>query len=466
MNLSIVEPIFWLFTLNVILVLIALFHMLYQRRSPQSLISWMLTIILLPYLGVLIYFIFGLNKSLSNCKKPKIEMLDISIDKPRSQIAMQINSILYANNIAGMTDYNKMDILDKGTTAYNHFMQAIQNAKTHIHIETYILELDITGQHILDALIEKAKQGVEVRLLLDSIGSFVLYFNQKPLKKLTTAGGSYAFFHPFLFTANSRRINLRNHRKIYLFDQKILLTGGMNLSNDYFGLAKNTSKHRRWVDLMFKIQGPNTFHYQTVFNEDWFYTTQERLSSPPKPELFPQGEMMQVVPAGPDMVSETLFETLLNSIFYTKNTIQISGPYFIPDNSIMNALLIAIKRGVKVTLLVSKSSSHLIFDLGRRSYMRELLEAGGEVLYYKKSLLHAKIIIFDSQSAMIGSANFDCRSLFINYEMVNFIYAKPHIEYLSNWFEKLLIQSELYQPSNSKTSRVFENMTRIIAPLL
>lgn len=466
MNLSISEPTLWLFAFNTILVLTALLHMLYRRRSPQSLMAWLLTIILLPYIGVLIYFIFGLHKSLSDHKKPKISIHNISEKDPKIKIAIQIGQIMLANKIAGTTHDNQVIILDKDTTTYYRFMQAIQNAKTHIHIETYVFELDCTGKEILEALIKKARQGVEVRLLLDAFGSFSLYLKPKPLKQLTEAGGHYAFFHPFWSAITNSQINLRNHRKIYLFDQKTLLTGGMNLTNDYLGSDKNLSESQRWVDLMFEIKGPSTFHYQNIFNEDWLYSTQEKLSPPPKPIIFTQGDIIQSLPAGPDVNSEALFETLLHSIYHAKIHIQISTPYFIPDSSVMNALLIAIKRGVKITLITPKLSDHLIFDLGSSSYVRELLEAGGTVLYYDESILHAKLIIFDSLSAMIGSANLDYRSLFINYEMVNFIYSEHLIEHLSSWFEKQLNQSKIYQPSNKRSRLMFENMTRIMTPFL
>lgn len=466
MIFSVDEPVLLLFALNATLVLITLLHMLYRRRSPQTLMAWLLTIILLPYLGVVIYFIFGLHKSLHHNNKSKIAMLDIFATEPKNLLAKQIGQTLRSNNIAGTTDYNQITILEQDYVTYNNLMQAIKNAQTHIHLETYIFELDVTGKAILNALIEKSKQGVEVKLLVDALGSFSLYLNPKPLKELSLAGGSYAFFHPFRALIANSQINLRNHRKIYLFDQKTLFTGGMNLTNDYLGLPLDENSRPRWVDLMFEVQGPNVVHYQNIFNADWFYATKEKLSPAPEPELFQQRDIMQVVPSGADIDSEAFLETLLLSIYSAKEHIQISTPYFIPNGTVMTALLIAIKRNVKITLLTPKKSDHLIFDLGRSSYMHELLEAGGEVRYYIGSMLHAKLIIFDSCSAMIGTANFDYRSLFINYEIVNFIYSEHLINQLLNWFEKHLKQSECYQPKDSKLSRIFENMTRTIAPIL
>lgn len=467
MSLSISQPTFWLFIANAVLVITALLHMLYQRRAPQSLMAWLLTIILLPYIGVFIYFIFGLRKSLNKRYKPKIAMQSISETAPQNHLANQLNHILCANNIAGTTCHNTTTIYQTDSESYQQLIYLIENAQSHIHLETYIFEHDKTGKTILKALINKAKQGVQVRLLMDSIGSFKLYLNQQPLKALTQAGGGYAFFQPFWPGIISSQINLRNHRKIYLFDQKTLLTGGMNLSNDYLGTA-NQNEPKRWVDLMFEIQGPTTFHYQNIFNEDWHYTTKEKLSNPVLPDYpeQPTGEIIQVVPSGPDIKTDALFETLLNSIYQANIHIQIATPYFIPNSAIMNALLIALKRGVNVTLLTPETSDHLIFDLGRSSYMRDLSEAGGKVYYYTDNMLHSKLIIIDQLAAVIGSANFDYRSLFINYEIVNFIYSEPLIQNLSQWFDTQLDESVSYQPSPARGRVIFENMTRIITPIL
>jgi len=467
MSLSISQPVYWLYLTNITLVLLVTLHMLYQRRSPQNLMTWLLTLILLPYIGVFLYLLFGSRKFLHKHYKPKIAMQAISLVEPENSLAIQLNQLLRSNHIAGATNHNQVDVYHQDTQAFEELMLAIENAKSHIHIETYIFDLDSTGQKILDALILKAKQGVEVCLLMDTLGSLNLHFQSKKLKKLKQAGGSYAFFQPILSSLLKGQVNLRNHRKIYLFDQKTLLTGGMNLTDDYLGPEQPQGQGKRWIDLMFKIHGPITFHYQNIFNADWHYATSEKLSEPPQPneENILDGETMQAVPAGPDIDSDALYETLLHSIYFAKNTIQIATPYFIPDQSIMNALLIAVKRGVKVNVLTPESSDHLIFDLGRSSYMRELIEAGGTVHYYKGNMLHSKLIIID-QMTIIGSANFDYRSLFINHEVVNFIYSKPLIKTLSNWLDEQLQSSEIYQPSSNPTSRLLENLSRIVAPIL
>lgn len=468
MSLAITEPIFWLYVVNITLVLSVILHMLYQRRSPQNLMAWLLTLILLPYIGVFLYLILGSRKFLKKHRKPTIAMLPSLSVQPQNHLAIQLNNILQTNQIAGATANNQVKMYPQDHKAYKQILHEIAHAQSSIHIETYIFELDNTGQQILQALISKAKQGVEVCLLLDALGSFSLYINQKKLKPLISAGGKYGFFQPLWPSIFSGQINLRNHRKIYLFDQTTLLTGGMNLSDDYLGLERHLEQEPRWIDLMFEIKGPITFHYQNVFNDDWYYATTEKLTTPKtsKPENLPVGEVMQVVPSGPDIHGDALYESLLNSIYFAKQQIHIVTPYFIPDSSIMNALLIAIKRRVEVTLLTPETSDHLIFDLGRSSYMRELSEAGANVQLFKNNMLHSKLIIIDQQVTIIGSANFDYRSLFINHEIVNFVYSASLTQSLLIWLNKQLEQSQAYKPNHSAGKRLLENLARIFAPIL
>lgn len=465
MTFSIDHPLFWFYLLYISLVISALLHMLYQRRTPQNLMSWLLALLLLPYIGVVLYLIFGSRKLLQKRSKPLISMHPLQESKPETPLAIELDNLLRANQIAGTTDHNQVSFCEDGTLAFERLLEEIQNAQSSIHIETYIFKLDCTGKAILQALIDKAQAGVEVKLLLDAVGSLRLYLNSTPLNILRQAGGEFAFFQPIWPSLIASQVNLRNHRKIYLFDQTTLLTGGMNLSNDYLGTAKYAEQH--WIDILLKIKGPNVFHHQSIFNADWLYATGKRLPEPHPIKPDSNADiMMQAVPSGPDIDSDALFETLLFSIHQARSHIQIVTPYFIPDSAVLNALLMALKRGVKVTLLTPESSDHLIFDLGRSSYMREIAEHGGEICYYQGTMLHAKLILIDQQMIMIGSANLDYRSLFINHEMVNFIYSKELIEQMSNWTTGLLKNSRTYQPSDNKVRRLLENLTRIVAPIL
>lgn len=464
---------FWVlfYFVYIFLVLSAVVHMLYQRRSPQNLTVWLLTLLLLPYLGVFLYLIFGSRKVLYKRNKPNI-IIPANTDNDTilpgdNRLARQIDRLLIADQIASTTRHNRVEFFDDSCRTFERFMLALQNAQQCIHIETYILELDATGQRILDALVEKARQGVEVRLLMDSIGSFALYRNPKALQALTDAGGHYAFFQPVFKNLFNSQVNLRNHRKIYLFDHHIGFTGGMNLSNDYLGTEADKPANDRWKDLLFRMEGPVLAHYHIVFNEDWFYTTEEKLPLPSQwPKHETQGELVQAIPSGPDIHKDALFESLLQGLYAAEDDILIVSPYFIPDSSVMNALMIAIKRGVRVTLVTPEKSDHLIFDLGRSSYMRELCEAGGTLHFYKGKMLHAKLVLVDRKALMFGTANLDYRSLFINHELANWVYGEDLIEQTWQWVAELIENSQPYRLSASRGRRLFENFTRIFAPIL
>ncbi len=462
----------------IFLVIAAVLHMLYQRRSPQNLMAWLLALLLLPFIGILLYVLFGSRKFLAKRTIPEIVIEPppaIHTANPHlaiSQLAQALNQILQANQIASTTYDNQSTIYDDATEMFEQLMQQIERAQTSIHLQTYIFQLDHTGLAILNALCKKAEQGIEVRLLMDAIGSFALYRNRKALNRLTKAGGQYAFFHPLLKSLFNSQINLRNHRKIYLFDHSTLLTGGVNLSNEYLGASSTTPSTGRWQDLMLKTTGSMTEHYQNIFNADWFYSTHERLTSKhtkittSKQTKNAMPVVMQTVPSGPDIRNEPLFETLLHSIYSATTSIQLVSPYFIPDSAIMNALLIAIKRGVKVSLITPQKSDHFIFDLGRTSYIRELKEQGGQVYFNQSPMLHAKLILIDQKCLIIGSANLDYRSLFINHEIVNFIYSDKHIQQMQHWLNALQKNSQLYQPRDNKLYRLVENFSRIFTPLL
>ncbi|VAW45441.1 Cardiolipin synthetase [hydrothermal vent metagenome] len=467
------QPLFWPYFFYIALVLAAVLHMLYQRRTPQNLMAWLLALLLLPFLGVLLYVLFGSRKFLAKRKIPEIiiEPISTTHSSPTQSnpLSHQLNQLLQANQIASTTHNNHCKIYDDATEIYTQFMTEIERAQTSIHLQTYIFQLDETGLAILNALTKKAQQGIEVRLLMDAIGSFELYKNQKKLNHFVQSGGQYAFFQPLLKSLLNSQINLRNHRKIYLFDQQTLITGGINLSNEYLGSAASRPITGRWKDLMLKITGPATTHHQCIFNADWLYTTAEKLPLM-QPNLAlphtPQAVSVQTIPSGPDIHNDPLFESLLHCIYNAKNSIQLVSPYFIPDSSIMNALLIAIKRGVTVSLVTPQKSDHLLFDIGRTSYIRELVEQGGYVYLDQSPMLHAKLILIDQTCLIIGSANLDYRSLFINHEIVNILYDLEHIKQMQTWVQALQESSLPYQPNNNKRYRLLENFSRIFTPLL
>jgi cardiolipin synthase len=445
-----------------VLVLSALLHMVYQRRTPTSMISWLLAIILLPHLAVPLYFILGSRKRTSSKTKSIFSLRSVT-DLPLEK-ANPIDGVLRANGIPGGTQGNRFALYTDGTEAYSALLQEIEKAKESIFISTYVFNNDAVTAKILTALTKKATEGVEIKLLIDSLGSFPLYCFQHPFKKLRQAGAMISFFMPIMQMPFRNYINLRNHRKIYLFDRRIVLTGGMNLSAEYMGPTPDPS---RWNDLLFLIEGPAVFHYLEIFASDWAYASGH--TTPIALDTVPLGHgdaYIQVVPSGPDIARDALFESLVCAIYTAQKRIWIVTPYFVPVTSLQEALIIAHHKGVDVKLITPYESNHLLADLVRSSYMRELMEAGVEVALYKGPMLHAKAILFDDAGAMLGSVNIDNRSLLLNYEVVSFAYSVPIISEVNAWMEKLLQDSQHEMKPAGIMRRLAENLMRIVAPQL
>jgi cardiolipin synthase len=443
-----------------ILVLSALGHMVYQRREPTSMIAWLLAIILLPYIAVPLYFVFRSRKRKKKSKSP-FELACRGEVAPENATALDM--ILRGNGIAGATLGNRFEFYTDGVDAYTALMAQIQRAETQILMSTYVFSSDEVARSILAELTRKASRGVGVKLLIDSIGSLPLYLFQGPLKELKKAGGQVAFYMPPLTRPFQNYINLRNHRKIFLFDGKTVLAGGMNLSSEYMGPV---ACDKRWQDILFSIQGPAVFHYREIFTEDWNHTAKAKLELPRQMSEFHGDTGIQVVPSGPDIASDALYEALLSAVFTAKERIWIVTPYFVPDKSLMQALIIARHRGVDIKLITPASSNHLIADLGRSSYMRELSANGIEVCLFRAGMIHAKAILIDGKGVMMGSANIDQRSLFLNYEVVSFIYSEEIISASENWMKMLMEKCHGQMKPAKKLRKMGENLMSVFAPLL
>ncbi len=449
-----------------ILVFTALSHLLYQKRSPTSMISWMLTVIFLPYIAVPLYFLIGIRKREKKLKKEYVKFHELNQKNPyiMSDPNNGFQNILKKNGIPPATRGNIYELITSDTEAYDRMLLEIKNAQQSIDMCTYVFQSDKTTKALLNAMTIRAKEGVRVRLLMDLVGSLGVYFNQNCFNALKDAGGEVAFFVPMLKRPFQNYINLRNHRKIYLFDQTTLLSGGMNLSNEYMGEADGT---KRWEDILYYLKGPAVHNFYSIFHNDWVYATKEEKKNDLKMnEEYKGDSIVQVVPSGPDIHRDALYETLLNAIYSAKERIWIVTPYFVPDENMVQALVIAHHKGVDVKLITPKNSDHFIADMGRSPYMRELYEIGADVVLYEGEMLHAKAILFDDLGGMVGSVNLDNRSLFLNYEVVTFVYSPKFIESIEMWMEKLMQNSTRGMQKPTKVREAVENIMKVFAPLL
>jgi cardiolipin synthase len=426
----------------------------------------MLSIFFLPYIVVPLYFLIGIRKREPKHKKEYVKFDQVSEHLPYllDDSHDEFQNLLKKNGIPPATKGNTFELITNGTEAYDRMIKEIDAAKQSIDICTYVFQFDKMTKVMLEALTVKAKEGVKVRLLMDLVGSLGANFNQKGFKVLKEAGGEVAFFTPMLKRPFQNYINLRNHRKIYLFDQSILLSGGMNLSNEYMGEADGT---KRWEDLLYCLKGPAVYHFYSIFHNDWVYATKEEEKTDlRRTEVYKGESLVQVVPSGPDIPSDALYEALLNAIYNAKERIWIVTPYFVPDENMIQALVIAFHKGVDVKLITPKNSDHLLADMGRSPYMRELDDIGADVVLYKGEMLHAKAILFDDVGGMVGSVNLDNRSLFLNYEVVTFVYSPQFIENIETWMETLMDNSSRGMQKPSKVREAVENIMKVFAPLL
>lgn len=443
-----------------LLIIMVLIHMLYNRRTPNSITAWLLFIILLPYVAVALYFIIGSRKREKGYKKEVIVLKNSTTSK---DIQNNIDKMLRNYGIADASRNSELKLLFDPTETYAELLSSINGAKKSIFISAYIFKYDKVTKEILKALIKKAKEGVDVKILIDSLGSLPLYLFRHRLHKLMESGADVEFFMPLFEMPFRNYINLRNHRKIYIFDNEKVLSGGANLSQEYLGA---TNDKNRWQDIMFMIYGESVEQFFEIFASDWQYASGEQIEYA-KSDLHEEGEIfLQVVPSGPDVDKDILYEVLLSAIYEAKEKIYIVTPYFIPNETLIQALIIAHHRGVDIKLITPKEANHTIVNLVRSSYMRELEEAGIKIYLHSGAMLHAKAIIFDDEALILGSVNFDNRSLFLNYEVGTFIYSKKIIKEVQLWAQKLIEDSSFGTKNVSAPKRVFENLMRILAPQL
>jgi cardiolipin synthase len=343
-------------------------------------------------------------------------------------------------------------------------LSLIDSAKRAIHMETFIFSRDEIGEEVLRRLSRRAADGLEVRLLVDGVGSWKT--PRRFYQPLLKTGGKLAVFSPAIHVPFVRRTNLRNHRKIAVADGRRALAGGMNVTGDDLYHA---AKPGAWQDLSFIVEGAAAWHFDQVFRSDWKFSTGEDLAEaadPVRSDGTGHDAVLQVVPSGPDVPNDPLLDSILMSIFSARERVWIVTPYFVPDDSISQALIIACHRGIDVSILVPEKSNHALADIARGSFLRDIEQAGGTIRLYTAGMVHAKLIIVDRDVAMVGSANLDMRSLLLNFEVMQFVYSAAEIEALQDWVSGLVKDSKTGMPAVGAVRQIVEWLTRLVQPQL
>ncbi len=445
-----------------LLAAILVMSILRKQKTSSSAFAWLMVIFFAPYIGVPLYLALG-GRKLKRDAHTKENIHLVGQETIPLEDADPIDALLREYGIPGATCGNEVRLCQDGTQTYNELIKLIETAEHQILITTFILSRDEIGKAVVEKLAKKAASGVTVRLLLDDIGS--LFTSRRFLAPLLKNGGKVAYFMPLLRAPFHGRTNLRNHRKIAIADQKLVLAGGTNIAKEYIG---PTSFEDRWLDLSFVLKGPAVRHYLEVFQSDWEFASGETVNIIPpcmKNSQISGKGVVQVVPSGPDVPKDPVHDALLTAAYTAEKRLWIVTPYYVPDEALAQALRLAAQRGVDLRVLVPEKSNHKLADLARGTHLRELAECGGKVIKYPH-MVHAKVIVVDDRLGVVGSANMDMRSLFLNYEIVMFSYSKAEIKPVHDWVEKLMSAGKLGVQKVGPVRDTAEGVARLIAPLL
>ncbi len=428
-------------------------RILHERRPQGSTIAWLLVVVAIPYVGIPLYLVLGPRKRVAAKGQlyPKAEADARTVEQP-------IARLLAADGIRSPTENNDVRLLGTGELAFAEIVALIDGATRSIHITTFIVGDDATGNTLLDKLAARAAAGVEVRLLLD--GLFVMRASRRRLAALRRAGGRVATFAPLLHLPFRGSDNLRNHRKIAVFDGADAIIGGMNLAEEYMGASPLAS---RWCDLCARVRGPAVRHIDEIFRADWAFATQEALESHAAGDAA-GATRIQVVPSGPDAAGDALYDAILTACYSARERVWIATPYFVPDEALTRALSAAARRGLDVLVMVPDKSNHPLADLAGGAALRQVELVGGRIATYPR-MLHAKAVVIDSEIGIIGSANFDMRSLFLDYEVALFLYSSDALADLVAWFSERAAECGKLRPP-TRLRQLGEDIGRLIAPLV
>lgn len=457
-----------LVVLGIILTIAVVAVMLRQRRSPQSSLAWLISILFLPYLAIPLFLMLGQRKLLRRGAIPVARFDAAAPPQPLPEDeASRIDLMLRSYGIPGATTGNTVKVLTTGQEGWQGLTDVIQRAQTTLDIETFIFSCDSSGRKILDLLLEKARSGVKVRLLVDAIGSF--HTPKAFFEPLTAAGGQVLRFMPLFHNPLKGRTNLRNHRKITVADSCMAMAGGMNIVSEE--LSPDRQAHQ-WSDLAFLVEGPAAEQYAGIFQSDWqFSSTDEPPGSsgartPPLRHENSGEAVVQVLPSGPDAAFDTIYDTVITAVFEARERLWIITPYFVPDEALNRSLVIACHRGIDVRIVVPDRSNHPLTDLAGASFMREIETAGGTILRYMNGMVHAKALIMDNTLAMAGSANMDLRSFFLNFEVMQLCYSLPEIAAIEAYALRLMTECRRGMPPPGRGRDLLEATIRLGAPLL
>ena len=450
-----------------------------RRRRPSAASVWLAIIYFQPLVGFILYVLIGENR----LPVRRIRLRNLAIDKvdgtqqqaaidphvmqpdlhPQQQPIVTLAERLTDLPILGG---NTTEFLDDTNNTISKIIEDINNATDHVHILMYIYRNDDTGRRVAEALIKATMRGVTCRLLVDAVGSWTALRSILPQLREAGIHVEEALEVNFL-RRGFARLDLRNHRKLIVIDGQIAYAGSQNIVDASYG-----HKSLIWHDLMARVTGPSVNHLQRIFEDDWYVETNQSLEGDNNyPHLKPTGSTpIQALPSGPTYPTSNYQRLVVTAIHAARRHITITSPYLVPDEPFLQALQVAVMRGVKVEVITPQDCDQIMVGAAGRAYRRDLLEIGVSVHLYQHGLLHAKTMTIDDEIALVGSGNFDMRSFYLNFELNLLLYGSDptsKLRYIQKRYisQSIQLTNEMIQ-NRSRIKRTLEDTAKILSPLL
>ena len=460
-----------------VIAIVAMITVLLEHRQPAKTIAWVLVLSFLPLVGIVLYFFFGRRtrkdrhiweKSLNQLtKRSMIEFAEQKqLELPEEH--KELIQLFVNQNFALPFKNNETNVYVSGYEFFPALLTEISKATHHIHIVSYIIDDDPLGRLLRDALIDKARKGIEVRLLFDDVGSWKT--PNRFFEQMREEGIEVHPFMPVRFPAFTGKVNYRNHRKIIVIDGKVGFIGGMNLAQRYVKGHKGIM----WRDTHVKISGAAVYGLQRAFLIDWFHADRTLITDRkyyPDTTITPNNNLIQIVTSSPTNVWEELEQGYIKILLSAKRYVYMETPYFLPTEPIFFAMRTAALSGVDVRLMVSLKTDSKLVQMASRSYLTQTIQAGVKVICYEEGFNHTKLLVADDNVATIGSANIDFRSFENNFEANAFFYDKSMAQRIKDIFladETKCVPLEKIKEINHKSFiyRLWESVVRLLSPLL
>lgn len=469
----------WIYLLLYVAIMIpAIIRVLLDNRQPAKTMAWILVLAFMPFVGIIFYIFFG-----QNTRKER-HISDRSMDQltKRSMLEFveQENLHLPANNKPLMNLFtnqnwafpfkdNRVDIFTDGYEFICSLLYNIGKAQHHIHLDTYIFEDDALGYLVADALIDKAEQGVEIRVIYDDVGCWKV--KDAFFERMRDTGIDVHAFMPVRFPAFTSKVNYRNHRKLCVIDGKVGFIGGMNIAKRY---VKGTGK-QPWRDTHLRIQGGGVYALQRAFLIDWYFVDRtlitNRVYYPPVDIHINNSCLVQVVTSSPIAPWPDIMQGYVRILLQAQKYVYMETPYFLPTEPVLFAMRTAALAGVDIRLMIPRKADAKLVEWASRSYVMEAIEAGVKVYLYMGGFNHSKLLVSDDNLSTVGSTNIDFRSFENNFEANAFFYDEEMAQrikaiYLKDESQSILVDDVSYFVKRPFMKRLFESIVRLLSPLL